>query len=159
MKQLLIVLSILFFIGCSSGSGSLPANTSTTPGDGGQTPTIRNVVLYNAEDIETPVISFQVGDYMYFVVTATDLDADMTTLYVTEYYPFDSDTIFNGPIAMAMSPQITMSASIQPVEMRYTNLAVIEMTGAAGSYRMEFQVEDAKGNESAVFTVYFSKVI
>lgn len=143
MKKLLILLSVLFFISCGGGSSSTPAPAL------GTTPIITNVLFYNATDLTTPATSFTIGDYVYFDVYATDPDLDMTTLYVTEYYPYDSTTIYTGPVPFSLSSQPASNTI-------YTNLTAIEVTGPAGSYREEFQIQDAKANDSNIFIVYLS---
>lgn len=140
MKKLLVLLSILLSLGCGGSSSSTPAPAQTAP-------KITNVVFYNADDLYTPTYTFEIGDYVYFDVYATDPDLDMKTLYVTEYYPFDSTTIYTGPVPFSLASQSTSDTI-------YMNLIAIEVIGPAGSYREEFQIEDAKSNESNIFTVY-----
>ena len=140
MKKLLILLSILVFVACGSGGSSAPPVPTTTA------PKITKVLFYNETDLTTPTTSFETGDYVYIFIYATDPDLDMTTLYETHYYPSDSTTIHTGPISSSLPSQ---SAS----EVVYYNLYIM---GSAGSWRTEFQIEDAKGNDSNIFKVYIS---
>jgi hypothetical protein len=81
-----------------------------------------------------------------FCVWVTDRDLDIKTLYMTQYYPFDATTPYYGPDSLPLPSQ-----SI-PEEV-YCSLAPVEVEGPAGSWRIEFQVSDARGNDSNIFTV------
>ena len=104
-------------------------------------------MLYDVNWIATA--SFTIGDYVNFEVYATDPDLDMVKLYITQYHPQDSTTPYLGPDLMSLPSQ-------SAVDMIYYPIDPIEVTGPAGSWRIEFQIEDSKGNESNVFRIYAS---
>jgi len=64
-------------------------------------------------------------------------------LIVYEYFPADSETPYCEPFEFILSPQTTVDAL-------YTLVDVITVEGLAGSWRADFEIEDAKGNESNV---------
>ena len=138
MKKVIIFISILLFVACGGGGdGSMPQTA----------PVITNILLYNTENLYEPATSFQIGEYVYFLIYATDPDLDMTTLYVTEYYPSDSDTIYQGPVPIVLPDQSASSVI-------YANIGPSRIVPPAGFYRAEFQIEDIQGNESNIFIIY-----
>ena len=125
MKKLFILLSILVFVACGSGGGSSPPAPATTA------PKITNVEVY---DIDWYLdYSFIIGEFVNFVVYATDPDLDITTLYVTEYYPSDSATIYSGPTVFSVGSQPAIDVIIFTID----PLLVI---GPAGSWLNEYQI-------------------
>jgi hypothetical protein len=127
--------------GGGGGGGGAP---SSPPGTA---PTITNVVIYDVYWI--PSLSFDIGDYANFEVYATDPDLDMTTLFITQYHPADSNIPYYGPDTMSLP-------SVSTADTYFYTIDPIEVTGPAGSWRIEFQIEDSKGNDSNVFKVYVS---
>ncbi len=128
--------------GGGGGDGAPPPPSETAP-------TLTNVELFNANDPGTVTFSFDIGDTANFNVSATDPDLDMTTLYFTEYFPSDSTTPYTGPTPIAMPSQ-------SATDMVYTLIQPTEVTGPAGNWRLDFQIEDSNGNESNVFQVYIA---
>jgi len=127
--------------------GSLLLNCNGSSGDGGFAPIITDVRLYNANEPYTPTYSFDIGDEGNIEVDVTDQDSDITTLWSSEYFPSDSTTPYNGPIEFPLPSQ-------SGVDMTYSFIDPLTIEGPAGNWRMEFQIEDAQGNKSNVFTVY-----
>ena len=122
-----------------------------TGGDGGivssgTAPEIYNVELFNTSDPNNPTTSFTIGDYYTFKVYAKDPDLDLIHLYVTQYYPDDSNSPFYGPDTKSLSSQLQADVTY--------NFGPGEITGPAGSWRIEFQLQDSRGNMSNVWTVY-----
>ncbi len=137
-----IALGLMTIVGSSDGGGGGGGGE-----DLGTAPKINNVVLYDANWIATA--SFTIGDYGNFAVYVTDPDLDMINCYITQYYPHDSTTPYHGPDLMSLPSQ-------SDVDMIYYSIDPSGVTGPAGSWRIEFQIEDSKGNESNVFRTYAS---
>lgn len=132
-------ISIIATGGGGGGGGSAP------PPDLGTAPEITAVILYDSNWVET--LSFNIGEYANFKVYATDPDKDMESLYVTQYHPHDSNTPYYGPDLMSLP-------SVSAVDVYYYNITPIEITGPSGTWRVEFQIEDSKGNESNIWKLY-----
>ncbi|MBW1690828.1 MAG: hypothetical protein JRF35_01890 [Deltaproteobacteria bacterium] len=143
----LFLLSLLGIVGSNGGGGDGGGETGSTTSNNGTAPTINNVELY---DVDWNLkYSFTIGDDANFAVYATDSDKDMDCCYITQYYPLDSSIPYYGPDIMYLPSQ-------SEVDMVYWNVNPIEVTGPAGNWRIEFQIEDANGNESDIFKVYTS---
>lgn len=140
-----IVLGLISIVGSNGGGGGDSSSTGEVSHD--TAPIINSVELYDAN--WNLNYSFTIGDYANFAVYATDSDKDMECCYITQYYPLDSNTPYYGPDIMYLPSQ-------SDVDMVYWNINPIEVTGPAGDWRIEFQIEDANGNESNIFKVYTS---
>jgi len=132
-------ISIIATGGGGGGGGSAP------PPDLGTAPEIWTVEIYDSNWVET--YSFDIGEYFNYKVYATDPDKDMLSLYATQYHPHDSNTPYYGPDLIPLPSQPGVDVVIY-------NIAPIEVTGPSGTWRVEFQIEDSKGNESNVWKVY-----
>lgn len=143
MRKLTIILTmlgLLFVIisGCNGGDGAAPLGTA---------PKINDAALYDIYWDET--YSFAIGDWVNWAIWATDPDLDMTSLYVTQYHPSDSTTPYYGPDYIGLPSQ-------SDADMIYYAVNPTQVIGPIGSWRIEFQVEDAKGNDSNIFKIYVS---
>ena len=137
-----IALGLMTIVATGGGGGG---GGSAPPPDLGTAPEITEVILYDSNWVET--LSFDIGEYANFKVHATDPDEDMESLYVTQYHPHDSNTPYYGPDLMSLP-------SVSAVDVYYYNIAPIEVAGPSGTWRVEFQIEDSKGNESNIWKVY-----
>ena len=124
--------------GGGGGGGAPPSPPETAP-------TISDVNFYDAYENET--YSFTIGEDANFRVYATDPDLDMISCEISQYHPHDSATPYYGPDTMSLPSQ-------SHTDMVYYSIDPIEVTGPAGSWRIEFQIIDAKGNESNIWKVY-----
>jgi len=124
--------------GCNGGNGGAPPGT---------VPKINWVELYLWDDPYVPRLEFTIGDQADFLVSATDPDLDIKTLYITQYYPSDETMPYHGPESLSLPSQSDTDALYWP-------LAPTEVTGPAGGWRIEFQICDARGNYSNIFTIY-----
>jgi hypothetical protein len=132
-------ISVVATGGGGGGGGSAP------PPDLGTAPEIWAVEIYDVNWVVT--LSFDIGEYGNFIVCATDPDKDMVSLYVTQYHPHDSNTPYYGPDLMSLPSQ-------PGVDVYYYNIDPIEVTGPSGTWRIEFQIEDSKSNESNIWKLY-----
>lgn len=143
MKKLFLISMLYLLTACgssSSGDGGLPTATETAPN-------ITAVYLYDI--IWGQGVIFTIGENFNYRIDASDPDLDMVTLIINEYFPSDSDTVYLGPIVITLAAQYTE-------EMNYFSTEPLEITGPAGNWRFEFQIEDAQSNESNIFRVYIS---
>jgi len=140
MRHLLLLIFLILFCACSGGDDNNGEPSQTAP-------KINNVKIYNSHGTED--YSFNIGEYAIFGVSATDPDMDMTNLLIWQYYPADSTTPYYGPSTVALPSQSEANAI-------YSTIDPIEIIGPAGYWKIEFQLEDSKGNESNVFRVYAS---
>jgi len=144
MRKPLSILSILLIgitllcPGCNGGNGGTPPGTA---------PRINWVELYLWGGPYVPTFTFTIGEQVEFLVSATDPDLDIKTLYITQYYPADATSPYYGPDPLSLPSQSDADALYWP-------LAPTEVTGPAGDWRIEFQISDARGNESNTFTIY-----
>jgi hypothetical protein len=128
---------ILMANGCSGGKAR--------PGVG-FFPKIINATMVN---VDNTAGTFTAGDRVAFSVEAQDEDLNMKTLWVTEYSSDDLDTPFVPPYEIALPTQSSQ-------DMTYTDLGQIPLTGPAGTYTMNLQIEDATGNKTDVYTIGFT---
>jgi hypothetical protein len=133
---------MLFFHGCNNGP--------LTSGGSGFYPKIEQIQILNINDPSNPILwgSYKTGDNISFNMEAEDNDLNMKTLWVT-VYPTDSDTIYSGPEAIALSKQ-------DKEAMLYYQIGSINLTEPAGKYDFIFEVEDETGNRSKT---YFMSII
>ena len=148
------VISFGFISIVATGSGSwgtfeygwYPKPDSPTPPDLGTAPMITLVYVYDSNWVETD--SFDIGEYNNFRVYASDPDKDMRRIYITEYYPDDSTTPYHGPVSETLP-------CVSTVDTYYYRNEPYEVTGPSGTWRVEFQIEDSKGNESNIWKAYY----
>jgi hypothetical protein len=125
--------------GCDGGGdGGIPPGTA---------PRINWVELYLWGGPYVPTFEFTIGDQVEFLVSATDPDLDIKTLYITQYYPSDETAPYYGPDPLSLPSQSDPDALYWP-------LAPTEVTGPVGDWRIEFQIYDNRGNASNVYTIY-----
>ena len=137
-----IALGLMTIIGTGGGGGG---GGSAPPPDLGTAPEIWDAKLYDRNWVET--YSFDIGEYANFEVCATDPDKDMVSCYVTQYHPQDSNTPYYGPDLMSLP-------STSYVDVCWHNIDPVEIEGPSGTWRIEFQIEDSKGNESNTWKLY-----
>ena len=140
MKRLLLISILFLFVGGCGGGGDGGSPPQTTP-------KIIDVAIY--DEYWNVEYSFTIGEFANFSVDASDPDLDMKSLLVTQYYPSDSQNIYYGPSLLSLPSQSS-------VEMTYWNIDPIEIIGPAGSWRIEFEIEDSLGHESNIFKVFVS---
>jgi hypothetical protein len=136
----LFSMGLIAIIGSGGGGGG-------GGGTNGTAPKITDANIYDSNWIET--YSFTIGEDANFAIYASDPDLDIESCEISEYYPADSTTPYNGPVSMALPSQ-------SQTDVFYYNIDPLEVTGPAGSWRIEFQIIDAKGNQSNIFKVYVS---
>ena len=138
IKLSIVGLCVIFMAsGCSGGKGH--------PGIG-FIPKIKDAIMVNVKDSTS---LFTTGDQATFSVQAIDQDLNMKTLWVTEYSSADSETPYNGPNSFPLPKQSNQ-------EMTYNQIGSITLSGPAGQYRMDIQIEDASGNKTDVFNINFT---
>jgi hypothetical protein len=108
-------------------------------------PKITEAVMVNVNTTGT----FKFGDQVTFSVQAEDEDLNMKTLWVTVYTSADSENPFDGPYEIALPKQTSDT-------MTYSDLGPITLSEPVGNYTMNLQIEDARGNETSVFTISFN---
>ncbi len=148
MKILEIIIAglslILIIYGCNSGH--------LTTGATGWYPILTEVDMYNVTDPTNPVESstFGVGDHASFDIDAEDDDLNMKTVWVTEnLVTNETTTVVSGPQAVPLPGQNGQQI------MTYTNIDPIIISPPKGNYRIDFQIEDATGLESEVYSVTY----
>jgi hypothetical protein len=138
-----VALGLITIVASGGGGGD-----GAAPSSPGTPPTISDVKFYDSpEGSETYL--FTIDEDAYIELTATDPDSDMTALLITQYHPADADTPYYGPDSIALPAQ-------SDTTMTYSNIAPIDVTGPAGTWRIEFQIVDSKGNESNVLAIVVS---
>lgn len=135
MKKLFILIFILVLVGPSWDNAF-----SGSPLDLGTAPRINNVLFYNENEPNNPTNEFEIGDRFYDVMYVSDADFDITTICLTKYY---SSIRYFGPDCVILS-----SKSSEQFDYAFAG----EIRGPAGLWWFEFQLKDAKGNESDIFS-------
>lgn len=135
-KVFLTLMALLFIYSCGGGGGSGGSPPQNLP-------KITDVIICNEDWFAQ--YSFDIGEYANFIVYAEDPDLNMETLYVNLYLSESSIPYF-GPVIYFLPDQ-------SDVETSYYNSDPIEIIWPSGEYRLEFEIEDAKGNESNIFKV------
>jgi hypothetical protein len=128
---------ILMANGCSGGKGN--------PGIG----FIPKIIDAQMSNVKSFTSIFTAGDQVTFTVAAEDQDLNMKTLWVTEYSVAESEIPYNGPNEITLPKQSSQSIT-------YSEIGPITLSGTSGVYRMDFQIEDARGNKSDVYSVGFT---
>jgi hypothetical protein len=148
MKILEIIIAglslIIIFYGCDSGP--------LTTGAVGWVPLIKNISMYNDNDPTNPVetTTFETGDFASFKMNAEDDDLNMKNLWVTEYLVNNETTAFiSGPTAVPLPGQNGQQT------VSWSNIDPITISLPQGNYRLDFQIEDAVGNKSNVFSLSY----
>lgn len=138
-KTLFFVLALALLTGCGGGGGG------SSERDKGVAPKITKALIIDKDGNAT--LSFEIGDKTNFRVYATDPDLDIKTLYITEFFPFDSKTPFSGPIVIDLPPQ--------PIaDLSYSLTEPAAATGPVGYWKLEFFIEDKEGHQSNTVEVY-----
>lgn len=132
---------LLLLASCGGGGG----------GSSGSAPEIEDVAMFNVNDPGNPLeaLSFQVGDFIDVHIDASDPDKDIKKAWITEYYPADSDDIWEGPLEAGLPSQSTPDTVFFLIE-------PLEVTPPAGGYRAEITLEDSRGHLSNTWTIYYS---
>jgi hypothetical protein len=149
MKNMIAILAGLFMILLNTGCNK---DTKSTPGIG-FIPYIKNnfITIFNANNPDNlkQASSFNnVNDYISFGFIANDPDLNIKTLYVTEYFPADSEIVYNSTEAISLPEQVAEL-------MTYTNIDRRKITEAPGEYRINIQIEDETGNKSDIASASF----
>ncbi len=131
---------LLVFVGCGGGGGGGGGDSSK-----GTAPKINNVTITDGNF--NPKSTFRIGDKGNFVASVNDPDLDITGIYVSEFFPSDSETPYSGPSEVVLPSQ-------SAADMDYVLIEPTTITGPVGGWRLEFQVEDAQGNMSNIFRTY-----
>lgn len=132
----MLVLGLSIAVGCGGGDGD---------GISGTAPVINLADICDAS--WNPSKCFTIGEFANLEVDCWDPDLDMKTLYVSRYYPSNASTPYYGPDYLVLSTQVAP-------HMIYHTAAAIEVAGPGGSWRVEFQIEDAVTHESNIYDVY-----
>ena len=150
MKILKIIIAGLSFIiiiyGCNSGHN--------TTGGVGWFPIFTDINIYNVEDPTNPyeATTFGIGVHASFDIDAEDDDLDMKTLWITEYYgAVVIDT--TGPYTTSTGVALPGQNGQQVVS--WTDIYPITISGPKGNYRLDFYIEDAKGNKSDILSILY----
>ncbi len=147
------ILFLLIMAGCNSSSGggeSTNQKTNTTYIEEHDTsPTITSTTAYLVNDPYRTRTSFDEGAFVNGYVFITDPDMDLKYLYAREYYPATSTIPYSEPFQWDLTGQTHK-------DMVYLSLEDFKVTGPAGSWRIDFQAEDAKGNLSNIYSFTYS---
>jgi hypothetical protein len=134
-KVVAIVLLMVFtLVGCNDPFGSEDDK------DKGTAPQIHQVILgyYNSINGQfSPTYRFAIGERADALISASDPDLDMATL-TTKTTHVDSRNADTYTIRIEGQPQVDM-----------TYLAYMEIIGPVGEWKVEFQITDREGNNSA----------
>ena len=133
-----IIAITLLCSGCNGGNGGAPPGTA---------PKISDVGLYDWNYPYDWTLTFTVGDQSGFCVWVRDPDLDIKTLWITQYWPAEATMPYYGP------EPISLPSQSDPEEV-LCSLTPMDVTGPAGSGRIDFQLSDARGNDSNIFTIY-----
>jgi len=109
----------------------------------GEAPYISNVVITDIFDV--PINSASIGDTVYCYITAEDEDKDMTILNIKQY--LNNTLMSNNDYAL---PATTVVKEI------FYTIATIQ--GPTGNWRIDFQITDAEGNDSNIYSINFTVV-
>lgn len=140
MKRALVTFVALLLVGCSSSSSS---SDSGGGGDSpGTRPTITGIEVYLLGD-GIPSTSFTTGDIVDGYIDITDPDLDLAYLHALEYYPETATDPHSDQIDWELSAPTQVST-------RYLPMEALEVTGPAGSWRIDFWAEDLEGNLSDI---------
>ncbi len=155
-KCSVIVIALAFLLGTlvsiagcgGGGGGGGSSDVPGLPGDNTSEPEIKHppvITNVKATDAAFEVSdTFTIGEKANLVVSVLDVKMDMQTLSVTEYYPRLNPTPYRGPTTFDFPAQTQMVDT-------YTFVEAIDITGPAGEWLIEVQIEDAAGNESDTF--------
>jgi len=130
-----IVLGLITIVGTGGGGGGKSTGTA---------PEIYSAKLYNNNWVET--YNFNIGGYVKFMVCATDPNKNMETLYINQYYPSNATTPYYSNL-------LPLPSTAETWECFYSSAPTL-IQGPSGNWRVEFQIEDSKGNESNIWKVY-----
>jgi hypothetical protein len=108
-------------------------------------PTINDVLIVSSDGSASP---YKAGIEATLTVAAKD-EGTMKTLLVTEYYPADSETPYQGPDEFPLTGQDSNSYT-------FTGIGPITLSGQPGDYRMDVQIVDTTGGKSNIFSIDYS---
>ena len=133
MRRCICLLPLVLFLFVSCGGD-----------DSGTPPVVNNAELlaYDQYGNKTYKTTFAIGEVGDCEITFTDPDLDVVRFEITEYFPEDSNTPFNGPFSFNIDEDNRQDASEETYVIYY------EAESPAGTYREEVQAFDAKGNAS-----------
>lgn len=115
----------------------------------GTAPTITDAYFWNiGYNHESDILYLGQGWLYRLHIHCYDPDLDMVSLYMTIYDPTDPSVPQSGPHFLQLSPQ-----SLE--EMIYITEG-FEPEGEPRERMLELQMEDAKGNVSNIYRLYFS---
>lgn len=145
MKRLCLAVAALCLIFMHAGC----SDDDETPGAGFY-PKIRSGMFMNLNDPQNAYRTsvFILGDQAGVSIRAEDKDLDMKVLYLTIFNQDDLETPYAGP------DDVLLPAQTDKI-MSYNNLFSITIEEPAGTYVMELQIEDERGNMSDIFTLGF----
>jgi hypothetical protein len=159
MNQLKVTIAIICFILIAYSCGSRGGNGT---GGIGWTPVINEVDMYNVTDPKNPyeATTFGVGDKAYFNIDAQFSDADsfniettntMKYVWITDFLlsSTETTTLVSGPT------RVPLPGENGHLVVTFTSFDPITISPPAGDYRMDFQIEDSKGNLSTVISVTY----
>ncbi len=159
MKNLKLYITLLFVILISYGCGSRGGNGT---GSVGWIPIINEVDMYNVNDPTKPYVAstFGVGAHASFHIDAEFSDADsftidnnktMTYVRVTDVSltTTETTTLVSGPTLVPLPGENGLQV------VTFTNIDPITISPPKGNHRMDFQIEDSKGNFSDVISITY----
>ena len=147
MRRACIVILFLL-VGCGGGSsGGDPAADPYT----GSSPVITGLEVFLISDPGTHRTSFVEGDIISGYLHVSDPDMDLIYAHALEYYPATAADPYGEQFDWELSEQTH-------ADMVYLSLDAFELTGPAGTWRIDFQIEDLAGNLSNVYPYVYSIV-
>ena len=109
----------------------------------GSSPVITNIIITDVFGNPTNIAS--IGDTLYVYIYASDEDMDMTLL--------------NGKYYLEGIFQYQLDLELPEVSVVNTGFLIYySIAGPVGSWKVDIQITDAKGNGSNVYTKYFTVI-
>ena len=143
LVTLILALSLFISIGCDNGGGGSSGSNNT-----GSKPEITDEDLFSWNGSEWVLShTFYIGSFADFNIYTHDDDMNLTECIIKQFYPMDATEPYYEPSPMLLPSQESADMSFYPVE-------IMDVDGPAGQWRIEFQLKDAKGNVSNVWTEY-----
>jgi len=114
----------------------------------GRSPTINCAYFWNfTNHYETDILYLETQSYA-LNICCYDPDLDAVSLYITAYDPTDPSVPVSGPDFFELTPQTS-------AQMTYATEQFIP-EGEPRERKLELQIEDAKGNVSNIYRLYYS---
>jgi len=163
INQVMVVIFCAVIFGCGGGGGNegtaqtpvsnrlFDDNTPSEPiNDIPETiPSIDHVDLYNVDrSPDNPTTAFFPDENMNIEVYATDADYDIRAMHISLFFPSDS-SVPRDTYYWEIKEQFNDQIIYRPV-----NKMQIDENAPQGSWRIEFLLEDAAGNESNIYSKY-----